>query len=54
MAYLGDLYRPYLVENDELSSFQSIVIYQYTASPHTMKDVTGVPPERPFIYVSGA
>ena len=26
----------------------------FTASPHTMKDATGVPPERPFIYVSGA
>ena len=26
----------------------------FTASPHTMKDATGVPPERPFIYVSRA
>ena len=26
----------------------------YTASPHAMKNATGVPPERPFIYVSGA
>ena len=24
------------------------------ASPHTMKDATGVPPDRLYIYVSGA
>ena len=49
---MEDLYNPYLVENDELSFFQSIFIYQDTASPHTMKDATGVPPEKPFVYVS--
>ena len=49
---MKDLYNPYLVENDELFFFLRIVIYQDTASPHTMKDATGVPPEKPFVYVS--
>ena len=50
----GHLNKPLSGKTKIIQVFSWCFIFHDTASPHTMKDATGVPPERPFIYVSGA
>ena len=46
--------KPYMIMNVSLLCFILLGKYSCNTSPHTMKDATGVPPERPRIYVSRA
>ena len=50
----GHLNKPLSGKTKIIQVFSWCFIFHDTASSHTMKDATGVPPERPFIYVSGA